>query len=198
MLLALLIDGYATGTYSSRRIERASDDSLAFRYITANSHPDHDTLCAFRKRIAGEVESLFVQVLGIAQQMKWLKLGTLALGGTKVHANASRHSALFYEHAEKLEQQQRAEVKALHARADAEPLPEGLRIAEELARRETRLQAIAEAKAQIEARAGERFTGEQAEYEAQLKARADKQKRTDKKTGTSQGSASFCCAGSKR
>ena len=111
MLLALLLYGYASGTYSSRRIERASYDSLAFRYIAANSHPDHDTLCAFRKRFAGEIESLFVQVLGIAKQMKLLKLGTLALDGTKVHANASRHSALSYGHAEKLEEQLRAEVQ---------------------------------------------------------------------------------------
>lgn len=83
MRLALLMCGYATGTYSSRRIEPASYDSLAFRYIAANSHPEHDTLCAFGKRCAGEIESLFVQVLGIAKQMKLLKLGTLALDGTK-------------------------------------------------------------------------------------------------------------------
>ena len=156
LLLGLLIYGYATGTYSSRRIVRASYDSIAFRYIAANSHPGHDTLCAFRKRFAGEIESLFVQVLGIAKQMKLLKLCTLALDGTKVHANASRHSALSYGPAEKLEEQLRAEVQELLARAeaaDAEPLLEGLNIPEELARRETRLQAIAEAKAQIEARA---------------------------------------------
>jgi transposase len=186
MLLGLLMYGYATGTYSSRAIERASYDSLAFRYIAANSHPDHDTLCAFRKRFAGEIESLFVQVLGIAKQMKLLKLGTLALDGTKVHANASRHSALSYGHAQKLEEQLRAEVKELLARAesaDAEPLPEGLDIPEELARRETRLQAIAAAKKEIEARAGERFAREQAEYKAKLKARADQQKRTGNKPG---------------
>jgi len=186
MLLGLLMYGYATGTYSSRGIERASYDSVAFRYIAANSHPDHDTLCAFRKRFAGEIESLFVQVLGIAKQMKLLKLGTLALDGTKVHANASRHSALSYGHAQKLEEQLRAEVKELLARAesaDAEPLPEGLDIPEELARRETRLQAIAAAKKEIEARAGERFAREQAAYEAKLKARADKQKRTGNKPG---------------
>jgi len=94
MLLALLIYGYATGTYSSRRIEQGTYDSLAFRYIAANTHPDHDTLCTFRKRFLKEIEALFVQVLGIAREMKLLKLGTVALDGTKVHANASRHSAL--------------------------------------------------------------------------------------------------------
>ncbi len=184
MLLALLIYGYATGTYSSRRIEQASYDSLAFRYIAANTHPDHDTLCTFRKRFLKEIEALFVQVLGIAREMKLLKLGAVALDGTKVHANASRHSALSYGHAEKLEGQLQAEVKELLARAeaaDAEPLPAGLDIPEELARRDSRLDAIRDAKAEIEARAAERFAGEQAEYEAKVKAREDKQKRTGKK-----------------
>ena len=184
MLLALLIYGYATGTYSSRRIERATYESLAYRYIAANTHPDHDTLCAFRKRFLKEIEALFVQVLGIAREMKLLKLGTVALDGTKLHANASRHRALSYGHAEKLEAQLEAEVKALLERAeaaDAEPLPEGLNIPEELARREARLQAIRDAKAEIEARAAERFVREQAEYEAKVKAREEKQKRTGKK-----------------
>jgi transposase len=183
-LLALLIYGYTTGVYSSRRIESASYESLAFRYIAANTHPDHDTLCTFRKRFLKEIEALFVQVLGIAKEMKLLKLGTVALDGTKVHANASRHSALSYGHAEKLEGQLQAEVGELLARAeaaDAEPLPEGLDIPEELARRESRLAAIREAKAELEARAAERFARERAEYEAKVKAREDKQKRTGKK-----------------
>jgi len=184
MLLALLIYGYATGVYSSRRIESASYDSLAFRYIAANTHPDHDTLCTFRKRFLKEIEGLFVQVLCIAGEMKLLKLGTVALDGTKVHANASRHSALSYGHAEKLEGQLQAEVRELLARAeaaDAEPLPEGLNIPEELARREVRLAAIKDAKAEIEAHAGERFEREQADYDAKVKAREEKEKRTGKK-----------------
>ena len=183
-LLALLIYGYATGTYSSRRIEPATYDSVAFRYIAANTHPDHDTLCTFRRRFLNEIEALFVQVLGIAKEMKVLKLGTVALDGTKVHANASRHHALSYGHAEQLEAQLHSEVKGLLTRAevaDTEPLPEGLDIPEELARREARLEAIRQAKAQIEARAAERFAQEQAEYEAKVKAREDKQKRTGKK-----------------
>ena len=184
MLVALLLYGYATGTYASRRIEQASYESLVFRYIAANTHPDHDTLCTFRKRFLKELGALFVQVLSIAQEMDLVKLGTVALDGTKVHANASRHSALSYGHAEKLEAQLQAEVKELLARAeaaDAEPLLEGLNIPEELARREARLQAIKHAKAEIEARAAERFVHEQAEYEAKVKARKDKQKRTGKK-----------------
>ena len=184
VLLALLLYGYATGTFGSRRIEQATHDSLAFRYIAANTHPDHDTLCAFRQRFLPEIERLFVEVLGIAKEMKLLKLGTIALDGTKLHANASRHSALSYGHAQKIAAQLQVEVKELLARAaaaDAESLPEGLNIPEELARREVRLKAIREAKAEIEARAAERFAAEQVEYEAKLKARADQEQDTGKK-----------------
>ena len=184
VLLALLLYGYTTGTFSSRRIEQASYESLAFRYIAANTHPDHDTLCTFRKRFLPEIEALFVQVLSIARQMKWLKLGTVALDGTKLHANASRHSALSYGHAQKIEAQLQAEVGELLARAaaaDAEPLPVGLNIPHELARRETRLQAIRAAQAELEARAAERLAREQAEYNAKLTAREEKAQRTGNK-----------------
>ena len=186
VMLGLLIYGYATGVYSSRRIEAATYESIAFRYIAANEQPDHDSLCVFRKRFLKEIEALFVQVLCIARQMKLLKLGTIALDGTKIHANASRHSALSYGHAQKIEAQLEAEVKDLLARAEAadqEPLPEGLSIPEELARREVRLAAIRQAKAQIEARAAERDAQERLDYEAKMKAREDKTKRTGKKPG---------------
>lgn len=184
VLLALLIYGYATGTFGSRRIEQATYESLAFRYIAANTHPDHDTLCTFRKRFLGEIEALFVQVLSIARQMKLLKLGTVALDGTKLHANASCHSALSYGHAQKIEAQLQAEVEALLARAeaaDAEPLPPGVDIPAELARREVRLHAIRAAKAELETHAAERDTAAQADYEAKLKAREEKTQQTGKK-----------------
>ncbi|HVB48612.1 MAG TPA: IS1182 family transposase [Burkholderiales bacterium] len=186
VMLGLLVYGYATGVYSSRRIEAASYESIAFRYIAANEQPDHDSLCAFRKRFLKEIEALFVQVLCIARQMKLLRLGTIALDGTKIHANASRHSALSYGHAQKIEAQLEAEVKELLARAEAadqEPLPEGVSVPEELTRREERLAAIRQAKAQIEARAAERDAREQAEYEAKMKAREEKAQRTGKKPG---------------
>jgi transposase len=186
VMLGLLIYGYATGVYSSRRIEAATYESIAFRYIAANTQPDHDSLCTFRKRFLKEIKSLFVQVLGIARQMKLLKLGAIALDGTKIHANASRHSALSYGHAQKIEAQLEAEVKELLARAEAadqEPLPEGLSIPAELSRREERLAAIREAKAQIEARAAERDAQEKAEFDAKMKARAEKTARTGKKPG---------------
>ncbi len=184
VLLALLIYGYATGTYGSRRIEQATHESLAYRFIAVNTHPDHDTLCTFRKRFLKEIEALFVQVLSIAREMKLLKLGSIALDGTKIKANASRHSALSHGHAAKLEEQLQAEVSELMARAeaaDSEPLPEGLNIPEELARREARLEAIRAAKAQIERRAAERDAEARAAYEAKLKAREEKASRTGKR-----------------
>ena len=186
VMLGLLIYGYATAVYSSRRIVVATYESIAFRYIAANEQPDHDSLCTFRKRFLKEIEVLFVQVLCIARQMKLLKLGTIALDGTKVHANASRHSALSYGHAQKIEAQLEAEVKEMLARAEAadqEPLPEGLSIPAELARREERLAAIRQAKAQIEVRAAERDAQEKAEYEAKMKGREEKTTRTGKKPG---------------
>jgi transposase len=99
MLLGLLVYGYATGVFSSRKLERATYDSVAFRFIAANDHPDHDTIAAFRRRFLKEIEALFVKVLLLAREMGVLKMGTVALDGTKIHANASRHSALSYEHA---------------------------------------------------------------------------------------------------
>src|SRR6201998_1403693 len=119
MLLALLLYGYATGVFSSRKLERATYDSVAFRFISANQHPDHDTIANFRRRFLKEIEALFVQVLLLAREMGVLKMGTVALDGTKIHANASRHSALSYEHAGKIEAQLKAEVAELLAKAEA-------------------------------------------------------------------------------
>src|SRR5208282_1445789 len=149
--------GYATGVFSSRKLERATYDSVAFRFIAANDHPDHDTLAAFRRRFLAEI-----------------------------HANASRHSALSYEHAGKIEAQLEAEVADLMAKAeaaDAADIPDGMSIPDELARREERLQKLAEARKKIEARAKERHAREQAEHEAKLAARQAKAEATGKKPG---------------
>lgn len=186
MLLGLLVYGYATGVFSSRKLERASYDSVAFRFIAANDHPDHDTIAAFRRRFLAEIEGLFVQVLLLAREAGMLKLGTVALDGSKLHANASRHSAMSWEHACKLEGQLKAEVAELMALAEAADqadLPDGMSVPEELARRQDRLARIAEAKAAIEARAQERFAREQAEHEAKLQAREEKARQTGKKPG---------------
>src|SRR5450432_3956361 len=164
LLLGLIIYGYATGVFSSRNLERATYDSVAFRFIAANEHPDHDTIAVFRRRFLKQIETLFVQVLGVAREMGVLKLGTVALDGTKIHANASRpnrvkpggmHSALSYEHASKIEAQLQAEVADLLRKAEAADqadVPDGMSIPEELARREKRLAAIARAKAKMAAR----------------------------------------------
>lgn len=173
MLLGLLIYGYATGVYSSRAIERATHDSVAFRYVAANTHPDHDTINTFRKLFWDEIESAFRQVLRIAAGMKLVKFGVVSLDGTKIKANASKHSALSYGHAQKLEAQIIAEIAELKRRAEtAEGLPDDLSLPAELQRREDRLDAIRKAKADIEARvAAERDAPAQAEYEAKVQAR---------------------------
>ena len=184
MLLGILVYGYATGVFSSRKLERATHDSVAFRFIAANQHPDHDTIAAFRRRFLGEITELFVQVLELAREMGLLQMGTVALDGTKIHANASRHSALSYQHAGKIEAQLKAEVADLLAKAEAADradLPDGLSIPDELARREKRLAKLAEARAMIEARARQRFEREQAEYQAKLAARDAKAAPTGRK-----------------
>ncbi len=186
MLLGVLVYGYATGVFSSRKLERATYDSVAFRFLAANDHPDHDTIATFRRRFLKEIEALFVQVLLLAREMGVLKMGTIGLDGTKIHANASRHSALSHEHAGKIEAQLKAEVAELMAKAeaaDAADLPDDLSIPEELARREERLRKLAEARAKIEARAKERHARELAEHEAKLAAREAKIAATGKKPG---------------
>ena len=146
MLTALLFYGYATGVFSSRKLERSTYDSLTFRYIAASTHPDHhDTIASFRRRFLKELSELFIQILMIAHRMGVLKLGKVSLDGSKIKANASRHRALSYGHACKLEAQLKAEVDELLKKAEAadrSDIPDGLSIPEELERREKRLEAI--------------------------------------------------------
>src|ERR1700691_1429015 len=185
-LLSILVYGYATGVFSSRKLERATWDSVAFRYIAGGEHPDHDTIATFRRRFLKDIEKLFVDVLRLAREMGVLKMGTIGLDRTKIHANASRHSALSYEHAGKIEAQLQAEVADLMAKAeaaDATEIPDGMSITDELARREERLRRIAEARATIEARAKERHAREMAEHEVKMAAREAKIAATGKKPG---------------
>jgi transposase len=188
-LLAILVYGYATGVFSSRRLERATYDSVACRYVAANTHPDHDTLATFRRRFLDELADLFVQVLEMAREMKLLKLGLVCLDGSKIQANASRHSALSYGHIEKLEVQLKADVQellALAEHADQADIPDGVNLPEELTRREDRLRAMAEAKAKIEARAKARDAQAKARYDEKMTARVAKEQATGKKPrGTS-------------
>ena len=184
MLVALLFYGYATGVFSSRKLAQATYDSIACRFICANSHPDHRTIADFRKRFLGELEALFVEILLIGQAMGLVKLGTVSLDGTKIKANASKHKALSWAHANRLEGQLKgevAELMRLAEQADNQALPEQMDIPLELERREQRLEVIAAAKAEIAARAQERFEREQGEYEEKQAKREAHEKQTGKK-----------------
>jgi transposase len=183
LLFGLLVYGYAMGTFSSRKIERATYESAPFRFIAGNLHPDHDTLAAFRKTFLPELHDLFVQVLLLAQEMGVLQLGTISIDGTKIHADACKSKAVSYKRLLELETQLRTEVEALFAlgaQADQGSLPEGLVVTDEIVRREERLQRLAAAKAVLEARAKEREALEQAAYDAKVREREAKAQRSGK------------------
>ena len=166
MMVALLFYGYATGTMSSRRIERACRFDLAFRFIACGHAPDHDTVAGFRRRHLGELSALFVQILLLAREMGFLKVGTVAVDGTKVRANASKHAAVSHGRAREIEEQLRAEVDRLMKMAegaDNSPVAEGIDIPDEIARREERIARLREARLAIELRHGEQALEEFAE-----------------------------------
>ena len=180
MMVRLLIYGYSRGVASSRRMERATYEDVGFRYLAADQHPDHDTIADFRKEHLTQLSQLFVQVLRLCQQAGLVKLGHVALDGTKVKANASKHKAMSYERMGETEKRLEAEVKVLleeAARVDAEEDGKygkgkrGDELPAELARRETRLAKIREAKAALEREAREQAETEKARVEARLKER---------------------------
>jgi transposase len=188
MLLALLLYCYATGLFSSRRIEQATYDSVPVRMICGDTHPDHDTICTFRRENKALLQETFVRVLEMAQALKFLQVGqiTVAVDGTKVMAHASKHSAVSYEHAGKTIEQLDLEVKELMAKAeqaDSTPLQDGLSIPEEITRRQERKAALAKARTEIEARAQARYAVELAEHEKKLAERAAKEKRGEGSRG---------------
>src|ERR1700691_5120024 len=177
MMLALLLYCYATGVFSSRRIEQASYDSVPVRMMCGDTHPDHDTLCTFRRENKALLQEAFVRVLELAQALKFLQVGqnTVAVDGTKMLAHASKHSAVSYEHAGKAIEQLDLEVKALMAKAeqaDSTPLEDGLSIPAEIQRRQDRKAKLATARAEIEARARLRAAAEMAAHQAQVAERA--------------------------
>jgi transposase len=188
MMLSLLIYCYATGTFSSRAIERATYTDVAVRYLCADTHPDHDTICAFRRRNEPLLKETFLRVLAMARELKFLKVGqiTVAADGTKVLANASKHAAVSYERAGEMILQLEGEVRQLLAKAeqaDSTPLADGLSIPEEIARRAQRKAALEKARAVIEQRARERAQGEQAEYEQKMAVRTAKKTRGERVGG---------------
>jgi len=180
-LLALLLYGYATGVFSSRKIERATYESVPFRFIAGNRHPDHDTIAAFRATFLPDLKGLFVQMLLLAQEAGVLTLGTISLDGTKLHADASKSKAVSYKRLRELETQLRAEVEELFALAeqvDERERPDGLVVRDEIARRAARLAQLAAAKVVIEARARERDALERAAYEETMAQRAQQEQAT--------------------
>ena len=184
VLIGLIFYGYATGVFSSRKIERATYDSAPFRFIAGNLHPDHDTLASFRKAFLPDLNRLFVEILLLARMVGVLQLGTLSLDGSKVHADASKSNAVSYKRLLEIRAKLEAEVAellALGERADRGNLPDGLVVSDEVALRKARLARLAEAKAVIDARAKEREAAEQAEYEAKVREREEKARKSGRK-----------------
>jgi transposase len=185
LMVALLFYGYATGVFSSRKLERATYELVPFIYIAGGLHPDHDSINSFRKRFLVQLEELFVRILLIAHGLGVLRLGDIFIDGSKVKANASKHKALSWDYANKLEARLKAEVEKLLELAETATGQgnRGLDIPAELARREERLKKIAQAKAAIEGRAKERYAREKAQYDEKMARRQAKEKRTGKKPG---------------
>ena len=174
MMLALLIYCYATGRFGSRTIEAATYSDVAVRYLCANCHPDHDSICAFRVANAAAFRAAFVSVLQLAQQLRLTRLGSISVDGTKIQAHASKHAAVSYERAGELVAQLELEVKELMERAEqaeAKESQEPLDIPAELARRGKRVAALQHARAVIEERAKELAAAQQPEHEAKQAAR---------------------------
>ena len=179
ILLGLLFYGYATGVFSSRKIEKATFENIPFRFVAGGWHPDHDTIANFRKTFLPELQELFVQILLLAQVVGVLKLGNLSLDGSKIHADASKSKAVSYKRLIEMEAQLRQEVQQLltfgeQADQGELSLPDGFVVEGELALRQVRLENLAQAKAVLEMRAQERYEAEQAEYEAKVKERTKK------------------------
>lgn len=186
MMLGLLIFSYATGTFSSRKIQTATYENVAIRYLCADTHPDHDSICKFRRENKELLSSVFHQVLALAATARIFKVGdlTVALDGTKLLANASKHSAMSHDRI--VEQMQLAsdqihELLAKAEDADSTPLADGLTLPAEIQRRQDRLAKLKEAKAVLEERARARFEEESAVHTAKLAARREKEESTGKK-----------------
>src|SRR5512134_1592641 len=188
ILLGLLFYGYATGVFSSRKIEKATYEAIPFRFIAGGLHPDHDTIANFRKTFLPVLKDLFVQILLLAQAVGILKLGNLSLDGSKIHADASKSKAVSYKRLIEIEARLRQEVDELFQVAEQADqgeirLPDGLSIPDEIALRQERLANLAQAKAVLEARAQERYEAEKGEYEAKLRERDKKAAKTKRKRG---------------
>lgn len=184
LLLGLLFYGYATGVFSSRKIEQATYDSVAFRYLSGNHHPDHDTIANFRKSYLAEIRNWFKEILLIGQELGLLKIGNIYIDGTKIQANASRHKALSYDYMQRLEKQLETEIEQLldlAARADEKEPALDLDLPQEIVRREQRLAKIQAAKEVVEQRTQDRYLKEKQEYDERMNRRREQQEKTGRK-----------------
>jgi transposase len=192
MMVRLLLYGYCIGVSSSRQIERKTYEDVAFRYLSADEHPDHSTLNEFRKRHLSTLAGLFLQALQLCQKAGLVKLGHVAIDGTKLQANASKHKAMSYGRMSEAEQKLQAEVEELLRRAEEADAAEdakfgkgqrGDELPEELARRESRIKKIRAAKAELEAEAKQKAAEQKAAAEAKIAERREQAARTGKKPG---------------
>ena len=190
MMVRLLLYGYATGVYSSRKIQRRTYEDVAFRYLSGDQHPDHATIAEFRKRHLDALSGLFTQALLLCSEAGLVKLGHVAIDGTKIKANASKHKAMSYPRMNETEARLKQEIDALLAGAakiDAEEDArlgkerQGDELPEELQRRESRLKKIQEAKAALEKAAREQAEQKRSEAEQKLAEREEEEQRTGRK-----------------
>src|ERR1035437_3536617 len=186
MMVRVLLYGYATGVYSSRKIQTKTYDDVAFRFLSADEHPDHSTLAEFRKRHLTALAGLFMQALQLCAKAGLVKLGHVAIDGTKIKANASKHKAMSYGRMSETEQRLKQEVEALLKQAEETDAAEDAlygkdKRGDELSRRESRLKKIQQAKAELEKEAAEKAEQERAEAEAKRAARKEKEEKTGKK-----------------
>jgi Transposase DDE domain len=176
-MLALLIYCYATGRFGSRTIEVATHSDVAVRFLCANLHPDHDSICTFRRENQAAFAAAFVTVLQLAHQLRLTRVGTVSVDGTKIAANASKHAAVSYQRAGELITRFQLEVAELTTRAeqaDVQQASEPLDLPAELARREKRIESLKQARQIIEAQAKERAAAQQAEHQAKVAERQAK------------------------
>src|SRR6266702_5982092 len=186
MMLALLIYCYATGRFGSRAIEAATHSDVAVRYLCANLHPDHSSICEFRTAHEAAFRAAFVSVMQLAQQLRLTRVGAVSVDGTKIQANASKHAAVSYQRAGEMIEQLELEVKELMERgeqAEAKEAQETLDIPAELARREKRVAALKQARQVIEQRAKEMAAAQQEDYKAKLAKRQAQQEAGQKPRG---------------
>ena len=186
LLISLLFYAYSTGTFSSRKIEEATFESLPYIFIANGLHPDHDTINRFRTRFLPNIEDYFTQILLIAETSGLLTLGNLHLDGTKINANASKHKAMSFKRMNEREKMLRSEIQDLIRLAEQENSTENLKkldIPKEILRRNALLTSIEQAGQKLRLRASQKHETDHEEYTEKVKRREETVKRTGKEMG---------------